>query len=145
MSREKDRLTLDLFDIPEAPSPVEASLDTRKTVCNLLGEVLKNCPMDRHQIACEMSRLEGRTVSKYMLDAWASESREDFNIPFYQVLVLETVCDSRRLTDWHVGMRGGKVSYGKAVLEGELGKLELLKQDVAKQIREIKQVLGEQA
>ncbi len=144
MTRKNDSLTLDLFDIPAEPAPVEGSLDSRQTVCQLVAEVLKNSPMDRHAIACEMSRLEGRTVSKYMLDAWASESREDFNIPFYQVLVLETVCESRRLTDWHVGMRGGKVSYGKAVLEGELGKLELLKQDVAKQIREIKQVLGEQ-
>jgi hypothetical protein len=144
MGRKNDSLTLDLFDIPAAPMPVDGTLDNRQTVCQLVAEILKNSPMDRHQVACEMSRLEGRTVSKYMLDAWASESREDFNIPFYQVLVLETVCDSRRLTDWHVGMRGGKVSYGKDVLEGELGKLELLKQDVAKQIREIKQVLGEQ-
>lgn len=143
MARVKDTYTIDLFDIPEPAETTEGSLDHRISVCNLLSELLKECPLDRHQIACEMSRLEGRTVSKYMLDAWSSGSREDHNIPFYQVLVLEEVCSSHKLTDWHVSMRGGKVSYGKDVLEGELGKLEIMKEEVARQIKEIKKVLGE--
>ncbi len=145
MSCVKDHLTLDIFDIPEPAEVSEGTMDFRVTVCHLVTDILKVSPLDRHQIACEMSRLEGRTVSKYMLDAWSSESREDFNIPFYQALVLEEICHSHRLTDWHVGMRGGKVSYGKDVLEGELGKLEIMKQEVARQIKDIKKVLGEPA
>jgi hypothetical protein len=143
MKLAKDSFTLDIFDIPEAADTKEGSMDCRIAVCNLLSHALKSNPLDRHQIACEMSRLEGRTVSKFMLDAWASESREDHNISFYHVLVLEEVCQSHALTDWHVAMRGGKVSYGKDVLEGELGKLELIKEDAAKKIRELKKVLGE--
>ncbi|RLA24914.1 MAG: hypothetical protein DRQ62_04060 [Gammaproteobacteria bacterium] len=144
MRHVRDTQTLDLFDIPEPANTREGTMDCRRAVCNLLAEIIKNSPLDRHQIACEMSRLEGRTVSKFMLDAWASESREDHNIPFYQVLVLEEVCHSHRLTDWHVSKRGGKVSYGKDVLEGELGKLELIKENAARKIRELKKVLGEE-
>lgn len=144
MKHARDTHTLDLFDIPEPAETETGALDCRIVVCQLVAAVLKESPLDRHQIACEMSRLEGRTVSKLMLDAWASESREDHNIPFYQILVLEEVCHSHKLTDWHVAMRGGKVSYGKDVLEGELGKLELIKEDAAKKIRELKKVLGDQ-
>ncbi len=142
MARIKDRYTLDMFEVAN-PVLMAGDMDYRSTVSAMVSKMLSTSGLNRHDIAVEMSRLEGVHVSKYMLDAWSSEAREDFNIPFYQVLVLETVCDSNTLTDWHVEKRGGKVAYGKSVLEGELGKLEVLKQDVAKQIKEIKKVLGD--
>lgn len=141
--RRGDDLTLDLFAVPQPAEPLPASMDYGREVAALVSEVLKNADSDRYEVAARMSRLTGKEVSKYMLDAWSSESRDAYNMPFYMAPVLEAACETHVFSNWLADKRGGRLLIGKEALTAELGKLERLKEEAARKIRELKKVMGE--
>ncbi len=143
MPRQRDTRTLDLFEVPQPAAQLPASMDYGALVAHMVSDLLRQAEGDRHDIAARMSRLTGRDVSKYMLDAWSSESRDTFNIPFYLVPVLEAACSTHCLSSWLVDVRGGRMLIGREALNAELGKLERLKEDAAKKIRDLKRQMGE--
>ena len=139
----RDPLTLDLFEVPTPAAPLPAGMDFRAQVSALVGQVLREADGDRHEIAARMSRLTGLDVSKYMLDAYASEGRETFNLPAYLIPALETACTTHVLSTWLAGVRGGRLLIGRETLNAELGKLESQREQLARMIRELKKVMGE--
>jgi hypothetical protein len=143
MARKRDTQTLDLFEVPRPAEQLPASMDYGATVSHMVGVILKDADGDRLEIASRMSRFTGKDVSKYMLDAWSSESRDAYNLPFYLAPVLEAACSTHMLTNWLADMRGGRLLIGRDALNAELGKLERLREDAAKKIRELKKVMGE--
>ncbi len=143
MAHKRDDATLDLFQIPAAPEPAPASMDYNREVAHLVAKVVKEAGCDRFEIAARMSRLTGRDVSKHMIDAWAAESRDHHNIPFYLVPVLEAACETHALSAWLADKRGGRLMVGKEVLAAELGKLERIKDEATQKIKELKRLMGE--
>lgn len=149
MSKVKDELTLDLFEIPE-PVVLEAGecRYSREVASVISGLLAESGLTDRYAIAAELSRKSGKDVSKHMLDAYASPSRIDHAMPFWLAPVLEDVCQSHALTNWLVSKRGGRVAYGKEALKQELGKLVLIKdqamKDLNKRIKQLEQMLGDE-
>lgn len=141
--KRRDPLTIDLFEVPQPAAPLPASMDYRAQVSALVSDMLKKTDLDRFAIAAQCSRLSGTEVSKYMLDAYASEAREAYNIPFWMVPILEEACQSHDLTNWLVGVRGGRLYLGKDVLHAELGKLEKERDENARLIKELKKRMGE--
>ena len=139
----RDTLTLDLFEVPQPSAPLPSSADYRAQVSLLVGELLKAAEGDRHDVAARMSRLTGTDVTKYMLDAYSSEGRDTFNLPFWLVPALEAACSTHVLTNWLAGVRGGRLLIGREALTAELGKLERLRDEAGKKIRELKKVMGE--
>lgn len=139
----RDEMTSDLFLVPSPPAATPASMDYRAEVAHLVADALKAAEGDRYDVAAAMSRLTGHEVSKYMLDAWASPGREAYNMPFYQVPALELACDTLILSSWLADKRGGRLLVGKDTLTAELGKLERIKEDAARKIRELKKLMGE--
>lgn len=139
----RDGLTSDLFLVPTAPAAIPSSMDYREEIAHLVGEALKAAEGDRYDVAASMSRLTGHDVSKYMLDAWASPARDAYNMPFYQAPVLESVCNTLILSSWLAEKRGGRLLVGKDTLTAELGKLERIKEDAGRKIRELKKLMGE--
>lgn len=134
-----------LFEIPEPPSREAGSQCYRAAVCQLVGQALKETPKDRYQVAADMSRLSGREVSKYMLDAYAAEGREEFNLPAYLIPSLEIAAESHLLTNWLASARGGRFLIGAEALNAELGRLERVRDEAAQRIRSLKKVLGDQS
>jgi hypothetical protein len=135
------------FDLFEAPRPEERRTDSMSfggEVSGLVGEVLDGTPDSRHQIAAEMTRLSGRTVSKHMLDAYASEARDTFNIPFYLVPALEAATDSTKLSAWLAEKRGGRLYVGREVISAEIGKAEEIRDQANREIKRLKKMLGEE-
>lgn len=120
----RDRLTTDLFAVPQPAAPVAASMDYRATVAHLLADMLAACGMDRYEVAARASRLAGKDVSKYMLDAYTAPSREEFNLPAWLVPVTEAVCNDHRVTAWLAGVGGGRLYLGADALAAELGRIE---------------------
>lgn len=118
-------------------------MDYRHPVAHLVSEMLKGAGQDRYGLSAEISRLAGKDVSKNMLDAYASDAREDHNLPLYLVPAIEVACDSHQLTHWLVGVRGGKLLIGREALNAELGKLERARDEAGKRIRQLKQLMGE--
>ena len=133
-----------LFDVPE-PAPVSAGSQCyRLAVCQLVARMLHDTTKDRFAVAADMSRLCDREVSKYMLDAYASEGREEFNLPAYLLPVLEAACDSYQGTLWLASVRGGRFLVGKEALNAELGRLERLRDEAASKIKDLKRLMGDQ-
>lgn len=105
--------------------------------------MLKAAPYDRYAVAAEMSRLSDREVSKHMLDAYAAEGREEFNIPAYLVAPFEIACEGYGFTHWLASIRGGRFLIGREALNAELGRLERLRDEAAQKIKDLKRVMGE--
>lgn len=143
--RVGDTQTLELFEIPQPPSQQPASMDYGAEVSLLVGQILKDADGDRHEIASRMTRLTGKDVSKYMLDAWSSESRDTYNMPFYLAAVLEAACSTHELSNWLADKRGGRLLLGRETLNAELGKLERVRDEAGKRIRDLKKLMGEMA
>jgi hypothetical protein len=139
-----DDRTLDLFEVPQPAAPIPAGMDYRALVAALVARVFKEADADdRYEIAARMSRLTGREVSKYMLDAYTSEAREEFNLPFWLVPALETACGTHDLTNWLVATRGGRMYVGREALTAELGQLEKKKLELERLIKNLKKRMGD--
>ena len=141
--RGKDTQTMDLFEVPRPAEPLPASMDYRATVANLTAQILKDAEGDRHIVAGAMSRLTGKEISKAMLDAYTSEAREAWNLPFWVVPALEEACGSHELTNWLADVRGGRLLLGKENLAAQLGRLIRAKEETETQIRRLKKLMGE--
>lgn len=142
MAKRDDR-TLDLFEVPQPAAPLPGAMDYRTTVCGIVAQMLKDADVDRYEIAARCSRLTGKEVSKYMLDAYTSEAREEFNAPAWLMPALEVACSAYLYTNWLALVRGGRLLVGREVLTADLGKLEKQKAEVERLIRELKKRLGE--
>ncbi|MDT3671812.1 MAG: hypothetical protein ROZ37_15960 [Aromatoleum sp.] len=141
-------MTIDLFEVPQPLPALEGTHDFRTVVCGLVCEVLdqaKAAGLSREAVAAEAARLTGRNVSKGMLNNYTSVAHEDFNVPLWVVPALESVCGSHLLTQWLVGTRGGKLLVGREALNAELGRLERARDEAARKIKQLKNVMGEQA
>jgi hypothetical protein len=129
MSR-RDLLTPDLFEVPMPVAPIAGSMDFRLVACGLMAEMLKG--HDRHEVAAACSKLTGKDVSKYMLDSYCAESKDDFNVPAYLIPAIEVATDSHLFGNWMARVRGGRLMIGRDALAGELGRIER-EQDKLKQ------------
>jgi len=143
MKRVKDTQTLDIFEVPVPVVPAPGSGNYAAQVSELVGLVLKDCPVDRYEVAAQMSRFSGDDVSKHMLDAWSSPARSDHNIPFYRIPLLEEVCQSHAFTDWIVHLRGGRVAYGREALAAEYGKRQQMMEKLKSDMKELKRLMGD--
>ena len=139
--KRRDALTGDMFALPRPAAPVPGTMNFRRPVSLLLGDMIKDAHaagLDRFEVAARASRLAGRTVSANMLDGYTAESREEFNCPLWLAPVLEIVCSSTRLAEWHGSVVGGQLLLGAATLDAEIGRLEREKQRANEQIKALK-------
>lgn len=148
MDMKRDAMTLDLFEVPQALPPLNGSHDFRAQVAGLVGEMLQQAKaggMSREAVAAEIARITGKDMNRATLDGYASEAQDDRNLALWVVPALETVCGSHLLTQWLVGVRGGKLLVGREALNAELGRLERARDEAARKIKALKNVMGEQA
>ncbi|MCC4116388.1 hypothetical protein LLG90_13590 [Aromatoleum toluclasticum] len=144
----RDAMTIDLFEVPQPLPALEGTHDFRGQVCGLVCEMLdqaKSGGLNRDAVAVEVARLTGTHVSKAMLNNYTSVAHEAFNLPLWEVPALELACGSHLLTQWLVGTRGGKLLVGREALNAELGRLERARDEAARKIKQLKNVMGEQA
>lgn len=94
MAQQRDQRTLDLLSWEPTqparafePEKVRAS-SLRSMICRAIALALKDCDRDRDEIAEEIAAYLGETCPKNMLDAYASEAREDHTIPLVKFLGL---------------------------------------------------------
>lgn len=123
----------DLFEIPRAVTPLPGSLDFRPVVSELISTMLAEAHkagLDRHEVAARASRITGKDVTKNMLDGYTAPAREEFNCPLWLSPVLEIVCCSTALANWHAGVHGGRLSVGAETLDAEIGRV-MRERDVA--------------
>lgn len=112
-----DDRTLELLDW-EPPTPVRRYDERRVRAASLRGrislavaETLKDCELPRDEIAQRMSEWLGEDVSKHVLDAWASQARDDHTPSFLRVLALVHATGDARL------LQLGAEMFGLSVIE----------------------------
>ena len=143
MRRHPDSLTMDLFEVPIPTSPMPGALNFNHVLRRLLSDLLKTCPLSREEVAARMSELTGDTITKHQLDSWTAESREGWRFPLEYLPAFEVAVETTGLIAWAASVRGGKILMGKEALDAEIGKLERLKEDAARKIKQLKQAMGE--
>lgn len=139
--RVKDIRTADMFElIPQPASSNAGSLSCRAEIAASMSAALKG--LDRYDVAAKMSRLLGRDISKFMLDAYTAESREEHIPPFDTAIAFDIATGTQTLLSLAAAKQGARVLVGKEVINAEIGKLQQLRDDAAEQIKELKKVLG---
>jgi hypothetical protein len=113
----------------------------RVEIAHVMSEAIKAVDKDRYAIAADMGRLLGREVSAHTLDKYTSEAAEGHHPSLETAIAFDAATGGMALLSMYAGKLGAKVLPGKASLEAELGRLEMLKGDIARQERAIKRVL----
>lgn len=145
MKTRHDPLTLDLFEVPVARSPLPGALDVGLAVRHLISDLLKASPSNRFEIAARMSELLGHEITKHQLDSWTAESREGWRFPLEYLPAFEVAVETHQITTWLADLRGCKVLVGKEALDAEVGKLERLRDEAGRKIKQLKNAMGEMA
>lgn len=130
-----------MFDVPQAPELLDASMGFREEVSSLTNTILSDAGMAREEVAAEMSRLAGTAISKPVLDSWTAASRTKHNVPFHLVPAIEAACNSHALSTWLAEKRGGRLLVGRDALAAELGKLERTRFEASSRIRVLKRAM----
>jgi len=141
MRKHRDDRTGDLFIIPQPVAPVAGALCCRVEVANAMAEALRE--HDRYIVAAQMSKLLGQEVTKNMLDAYCSESREEHHPSFERAIAFDMATGTHTLANLMARKLGAKLAVGKDALNSELGKLERQRDEAANKIKALKRQLGE--
>lgn len=141
MRRFKDNATGDLFMVPRSVGNLPGSLACRVEIAHCMSDALHG--LDRHDVATQISRLTGREFSKHMLDAYTAESRETHIPPIDTAIAFDMATGGLNMLNFYAAKLGAVVLVGKESLDAKIGKLERQKEDAARQIKEIKRMMGE--
>lgn len=96
------------------------NIDT--TVRRLINAAIDRCGKTRHEIAAEMSKSLGVTVTKAMLDGWVSEHKRRLRFP---VAFVEAFCRATGDDQLQRFSLGRRLRRALVVGEGELAKMEV--------------------
>jgi hypothetical protein len=134
-----DHRTLDLFDEALRPSLLPGSLAGLKTqIAHLMSAAVRDCGMDRYEIAAKMGALLGEDVPKAMLDAYTAESREDQNAPAHRLFAFILATDSFVALDQLMRRLGCRLLVGDEAKLATIAKLELQRAHLDQRLRELK-------
>ena len=94
MAKPRDTLTLDLFEWQPPQVAVRMPAETvrggtlRTQIARAVSQALKECDRSRDEVAAAMSDYLNQEVSKNMLDAYASPSRDEHHISLERFVAL---------------------------------------------------------
>lgn len=137
-----DLLTGDLFEVPQPVAPIAGVLSCRAQIANVMSDALKG--LDRYEVAMQMSKLLGREFSKHILDAYTAESREEHMPPIDTAIAFDMATGGMHLLNFYAQKLGARLVVGRENLNWQLGKLEHMREELARQIKQVRQALGEQ-
>jgi len=137
-----DKATLDLLEDWTPPEIIrrfdESRIRTaslRARIARAVAETLHECDIKREEIAVAMSKWLGEDVTKNMLDAYASEAREEHTIPYLRLLGLIQVTGDVRLLQIGAEMFGHVVADNRYLEWIRVG-MEANRRDTAKKVQE---------
>ena len=143
--KRPDTLTGDLFMVPVEPERLPGALDYGLALRRLLAESIKDCPANAHAIASRMAELTGHPITEHQLHAWTAPSREGWRFPLEYLPAFEAATETVAITAWLAATRGGRFLVGREALNAELGRLERMRDDAGRKIKQLKSVMGEES
>lgn len=142
MRRAPDPLTMDMFVVPAPAEQLPGAMDYGLAVRRLMASAIKASPMNAAEIAARMSDLTGQTITEHQLHAWTAPSREGWRAPLEFIPAFEAAAETTSLTAWLASVRGGRLLIGRDALNAELGRLERMRDEAGRKIKQLKQVMG---
>lgn len=131
-----DRVQLDFTFDPPAPASASADLaGFERMIAAKVARALKDDDRSREVIAAEMTDLLGEDVTRFMLDAYASEARDNHNISAARFFALIAVTRRFDLLDAATRRIGAAVLVGEELLAARLGHLKAQALRIQQEIR----------
>lgn len=113
-----------VFETPQlATAPAELA-GLERMICRSVSEILKGDDRPREFISAEMSLLLDEEVSKAMLDAYASQAREDHKVPMSRFMALIAVTKRHDVLDRLMREIGAAVLVGEEVQTARIGQID---------------------
>jgi hypothetical protein len=131
------------FEVPPKIEVQTGSLDVSLAVREILTETLSKNPLDRYEIAVQMSRLMARDMSKNMLDRYSAPSAEEWRFPLEALPALVSATGDFRLLELIAEKCGCKLLRGEEAWIAEVGALTLQKKQTEKRLSEFKGAVPE--
>lgn len=117
------------------------SFDIDRRLRELLSEGLRQCDVDRYEVAARMSRLVGREITKSHLDSWTAESKEMHNIPFKYVPAFCYVTGYKEPLRLAAEMVQCYLLESEEALLAELGKIDCQKRELNQKEKAVREFL----
>ena len=138
--RFRDPHTPDLFDwrpsgplVATYPAEQVRAATLRARIARAVSVTLQEAGRGREKIAAEMSAWLGEDCSRHMLDAYASEAREDHSISYLRLLALARATGDIRPLQLGAAEVGHVVLDGKVLPWVEVGQLAELRRRVERE------------
>lgn len=109
-----------------------------RVIASQVAAMLKDDERSRDVIAAEMSALLGEPVSKMMLDAYASEAREQHNIPTSRFFALIAVTERFDMLDAACRRIGAAIMVGEEIHAAQLGHLQARRDQLDSEIKKMR-------
>jgi hypothetical protein len=142
MGKRRPALRDDQMAFSFTPPPVArlegdlAGLD--RMVASACARAMKEDPRSREEIAGAMAALTGEDVSRFMLDAYASEARAEHRVPADRWLALLAVTRRFDILDAVISRIGARAFVGAEVHAARLGHLMAQRDALDSEIRELR-------
>lgn len=101
----------------------EGSADVRDKLRRSLNDAIAACSLNRYQISGRMSHLLGRDITKSMIDAWTSESKDGHRFPAEYLPAFCRVTESREPLELLAEAAGMFAMPGPEALRAEIQRL----------------------
>lgn len=136
------QLSLDLFFDDTVPAPA-SNADGVFALRGCLGLVIKaaieNSGKTRAEIAAEMARLtRDKNCTENMLNAYTAASRKGWEVPLLRAMAFDKVVGQPAILSFYAEQLGARVFVGRDALLAELGRAEILKDELSGKIKRIK-------
>lgn len=121
-----------------APRPATMDGDLaglRQLIASGVARMLREDPRSRFEVAGRVSALMAEEVTKNMLDAYASEAREQHNVSAERFLALVAATERFDILDAILARVGARVLVGEEMHAARLGHLLAARRDIDQQIR----------
>lgn len=123
------------FAAPEVPTHAGDLAGLAKMMASSVARMLKEDLRSREVIAAELSALTGEEISRFMLDSWAAEGREQHNISAARWLALISVTSRHDVLDTLTSKIGARVLVGEEIHAARLGHLMSKRREIEQQIK----------
>ncbi len=126
------------FDVPAAATEAGDLAGFGPMLAASVARACREAGRPRTDIASAMSAVLGEHVSKLTLDAYASESRGDHNIPAHRWWALIAVTGRWDIADAIAARTGARLLSGDEIRAAELGHVQAQIGELQERLKELK-------
>lgn len=126
------------FDAPQPLASEGALASLERLIASGVARILKDDSRSRFEVAGAVSALLDDDVSKYMLDAYSSESREAHRISAGRFLALVAATGRYDVLDAVCRQVGAGILVGEEIFLAEIGHLESQRRQLDARLRTLK-------